>query len=169
MIDLNVFYTALAGATGTLLGLLFVAVQPHIDLLFRDPPGRWKALAISTFNLYALILVMALFAFIPPFRPVSLIVGPLLGIWRQLRTWLPVWRLTTTGRTERLRETFWLLVAPVLVFAVLIYSAGQLLRGIGGAPTEAGIAACFIMLLAIVLRNSWRLLVEIPSEAQRKS
>ncbi len=166
--DLNVFYTAMAGATATLLGLLFVAVQPHIELLFGDPQGRWKALAISTFNLYALILVMALFAFIPTFRPASLIVGPILGTWRQLRTWLPVWRQATKGRYERLRETFWLLVAPVLVFAALIYSAAQLIGGTGGAPTEAGIASCFIILLAIVLRNSWRLLVEIPSEAQRK-
>ncbi len=67
-----------------------------------------------------------------------------------------------------MRETFWLLVAPVLVFAVLIYSAAQLIGGTGGAPTEAGIASCRIIPLAIVLRNSWRLLVEIPSEAQRK-
>ncbi len=162
--DLNTFYTVLATAAATLLGLLFIAIQPNIHRLSNDPQNRWKALAVSTFYTYTLILVMALFTFIPTFRPQTVLVASLMGIWRQLRTWLPVWQLTAQGRYERLRETFWMLVGPVLIYAGLIYSSSQLPQGKGDEATEANIATAFIVLLVIVLRNSWRLLVEIPSE-----
>ncbi len=109
---------------------------------------------------------MALFTFIPILRTQTLLVASLLGVWRQLSSWLPVWQLTTSRRFERLREIFWMLVSPVLIYAWLIYSASQLQQGKGPEGTEANIAVAFIILMVIMLRNSWRLLVEIPSEQQ---
>ncbi len=161
--DINVFYTALAAVAATLLGLLFIAIQQNLSRLY-DPHNRWRALADSTFVSYTLILVVALFTFIPLLRNPTLLLACLFGSWRQVGAWLPVLRLTTAGRVARLRETFWMLVSPVLVYAGLFYTAIRLLQGHGDEGSETNIASALILLLVIVLRNSWRLLVEIPAQ-----
>ncbi len=161
--DLNVFYTTLAAVAATLLGLLFIATQQNIGRLY-DPHNRWRALAASTFISYTLILVVALFTFIPLLRTPTLLLACLIGIWRQVGAWLPVLRLTTTGRLARLRETFWMLLSSVLVYAGLFYTAVHLMQGHADEGSETNIAAALILLLVIVLRNSWRLLIEIPTE-----
>ncbi len=166
--DLSVFYTALAGVSATLLGLLFVAVQQNITRLSKGPRTRWNALADSTFQAYALLLGMALFTFVPIFRAPVLLGASVLGIMRQVRTWLPVWKLSAQGRAERLRETFWLMVGPVIFYALIIYWSIQLRQGKGDDWLEASLAAALISLLLILLRNSWRLLIQIPSEEPRK-
>ena len=165
--DLNVFYSVLAGATATLLGLLFLAIQPNIGRIFNDPEGQGRALAVSTFQTYGQILVVCLFTFTVLLRAEVIELAALLGIWRQVRTWLPVWRLTAKARRTRLQETFWVFVAPTLLDAWLFYLATLLQRGMGNDTTETNIAVSLIVLLVIVLRNSWRLLIEIPSEAPR--
>ena len=161
--DLNIFYTALATVAATLLGLLFIAIQQNAERL-HDPHNRWRALAVSTFYSYTVILVAALFTFIPLLRAPTLLVACLVGIWRQVGAWLPVWRVTEAGRFARLRETFWTLVSPVFLYASLMYAAARLHQGKGDDASESSIAAVFVVLLVIVLRNSWRLLVEIPGE-----
>ena len=166
--DTNVFYTVLAGVTATLLGLLFVAVQQNITRLSRGPGTRWNAVAISTFQTYWLILAMSLFTFIPFFRAAVLAFASVLGILRQVRTWLPVWKLTTQGRVARLRETLWLMVGPVIIYAFIIYCSLQLRQGKGDEWLETSLATAFSGLLLSVLRNSWTLLIQIPSEEQRK-
>ncbi len=161
--DLNIFYTALATVAATLLGLLFIAIQQNGERLY-DPHNRWHALAVSTFYSYTVILVVALFTFIPLLRAQALALGCLIGIWRQVGAWLPVWRLTVAGRLARLRETFWMLLSPVFLYASLLYASFHLQQGKGDEASESSMAAVFIVLLVIVLRNSWRLLVEIPGE-----
>jgi cytochrome b561 len=91
-----------------------------------------------------------------------------LGIWRQLRTWAPVWQLKIKGRFERLRETLWLVIAPIMIYLALIYFSIQLQHGRGSDEVETNIATAFVILMVIVLRNTWRLLVEMPSEQQWK-
>ena len=167
--DLNTFYTVLATAAATLLGLLFIAIQPNIERLSAHPQGQLKALAISTFHLYTSVFVMAMFSFIPAYRVQITIVAAVLGIWRQLRTWAPVWQQTVQARYERWRETFWLLLGPVLTYLALLYSATLLQHGIGNPGIETNIATEFVILMVIVLRNTWRLLVEIPTEQQWKA
>jgi hypothetical protein len=66
--DLNLFYSALAAATATLLGLLFVAIQLNMERLLKEPTGQWKALAVSTFQTYVLLLIVSLFSFMPLLR-----------------------------------------------------------------------------------------------------
>ncbi len=162
--DLNLFYSVIATSTATLLGLLFIAVQPNIERLSKDAHGHWKALASSTFQTYGILLVVSLFAFFPLMRAVTLISASVLGILRQLSSWLPVWRATAGARRERLSETFWLLGVPLGMYGWLIYSAMQLPQGRGSDSTETNIASAVIILVVIVLRNSWRLLIEIPGK-----
>ncbi len=161
--DLNTFYAVLAGATATLLGLLFLAIQSNMDRIFSEEGGRGRALAVSTFQTYGQILVLCLFTFTVLLRAEVIEVAALLGIWRQLRTWWPIWRLTAHGGFRRFSETFWVFLAPAILDAWLIYSATQLQQGKGDEGTETNIAVALVILLIIVLRNSWQLLVEIPS------
>ncbi len=91
-----------------------------------------------------------------------------LGIVRQARTWLPIWKLTAQGRVQRLSETFWLMLSPVILYASVIYMAVQFRQGKGDDGLEASLAAAFVGLLLILLRNTWRLLVQIPSDEPRK-
>src|SRR5512142_2463982 len=128
--DTTIFYSVLAGATATLLGLLFIAIQPNLDILLNEPTGQWKALAISTFQTYVLLLIVSLFSFMPLLRPLVLWIAALIGVLRQLRAWLPVWK-TGHGQWERLLETLWLFVAPALMWAWLAFSASQLKEGKG--------------------------------------
>jgi hypothetical protein len=83
LMDLDIFYTALATVAATLLGLLFIAIQQNAERL-HDPHSRWRALAVSTFYSYTVILVVALFTFIPIMRTPTLWVACLIGIWRQV-------------------------------------------------------------------------------------
>ena len=166
--DLNLFYSALAAATATLLGLLFVAIQLNMERLLKEPTGQSKALAVSTFQTYVLLLIVSLFSFMPPLRAVVLYIAAIIGILRQLRTWLPVWRQTAHAQWERLFETLWLFVGPALMWAWLIFSATQLRRGKGSDGVEINIGAALVILLVIVLRNSWRLLFQVPGEDAKK-
>jgi len=167
--DLNIFYTVLATAAATLLGLLFIAIQPNIERLANHPQNHWKALATSTFHIYTWLFVMSLCGFIPAYRSPTFLVASLLGIWRQVRTWAPVWQLTSKGRFERLRETLWLVVGRILIYGALIYYSSQLQQGKGTDEIETNIATAFVILMVIVLRNTWRLLVEIPTEQEWKA
>ncbi len=167
--DLNIFYTVLATAAATLLGLLFIAIQPNIGRLSSGPQNQWKALAISTFHIYTSVFVLSMFSFVPAYRMPVTAIAAVLGIWRQLRTWSPVWQQPDQARFERWRETFWLLLGPILCFGALVYSVVQLQPGGSNEGLETNIATIFIILMVIVLRNTWRLLVELPSEQQKKT
>src|ERR1043165_2422027 len=103
--DLNISYTVLATAAATLLGLLFIAIQPNIERLSNDPQNHWKALATSTFHIYTWVFLLSIFSFIPAFRSPSFLIAALLEIWRQLRACAPVWQLKTKGRFERVRRS----------------------------------------------------------------
>ncbi len=163
---LNVFYSVLAGTTATLLGLLFLAIQQNMQAIFGDPQGRGKALAISTFQTYGQILIVSLFTFTILLRAEVIVVAAILGIARQIRTWLPLWRVSGQSPWNRISRTLWVFVAPALLDAWLIYSAMQLQQGRGTQTVEINIAVALVVLLVIVLRNSWQLLVEIPVEAR---
>lgn len=164
--DLNMFYGVLAGATATLLGLLFLAIETNMDRIFNAQGGMGKALALSTFQAYGQILVVCLFTFTVLLRAEVIEVAAALGIFRQIRNWLPLWRLSGQGVWRRVGETLWVFAVPTLLDAWLIYWATQLQRGRGSDGVETNIAVALVILLVILLRNSWRLLVEIPGESQ---
>src|SRR5450631_2596731 len=121
--DLNVFYAVLAGATATLLGLLFVAVQFNIGLLVDDPHDRWYALAISTFGIYSMLLIMSLLSFLPLVRGPGMLIVLVTGSYRQIRAWLPTWRNTLIAHRERLWETFWQLIGPIATYMFIAGNA----------------------------------------------
>ncbi|HEY3342896.1 MAG TPA: hypothetical protein VGK81_12795 [Anaerolineae bacterium] len=170
--DWSNFYTASAGASATLLGLLFVAIQINIGPLTTEPSSRWRALAGSTFYNYTLLFIFSLFMLFPP--PGSGVVGYALlfvigaGVYRLFTTWLPVWRGVFRGRGERLVEIAWWFATPLAVHLALAFYAFEILRGGKSSDVLLSIGFWIVGLFGIVLRNSWRLLVELSAERSKR-
>ena len=170
--DWSNFYMASAGASATLLGLLFVAVQINIGPLTAEPTSRWRALAASTFYNYTLLFIFSVIMLFP--TPAGDVFGFALlfvvvpGVYRLLAAWLPVWRGVFRGQRERWMETAWWLVTPLAVYVALGYFALQILRGGKSNEVLYSISYCLVGLFGIVLRNSWRLLVELTAERSNR-
>lgn len=162
------FYAATAGASATLLGLLFVAIQLHIDSLSGDPLSRWRALARSTFDHYTALFVVSLLMLFPhinsSFFAVFVLCVALPGITRLVRVWVPVWRRMFRDQRGQFWEVLWLVASPLLAYAAMAVMAIQILRGGPLPDLQQGIGYCVMGLFGIVLRNSWRLTMEMALE-----
>jgi len=165
--DWNLFFATSAGSAATLLGLLFVATQLHVEV-FADQTNRWAALAQSTLSILSIVFGLSLVSLIPGFtlrvrgEIITLVV--VVALWRVFRTWWPVFRLTQQGGWHRLGQSVWLLFLPILAYAYLLLSAVQLFFGDGTSLVNVG--AAFMMLFAIALRNSWRLVVSVQRKPE---
>lgn len=168
MLDWSNFYSVTAGASATLLGLLFVATQMHIGTLTADPSGRWNAVARSTFYNYLLLFALSLLMLFPTsdigfVGSVILVIGGV-GAYRLLVVWAPVWRGIFKGRREKVVEILWWLASPLLTYLALGNLGLEMLRRGTSLGLQQVIGYCVVVLFGIVLRNSWRLLVEMSSE-----
>ncbi len=167
--DWNPFFLTAAGAAATLMGLLFVGVQFQIETLMSDL--RWQAVARSTFTMYVFLFIIPLALVIPSFNnaehALALLIMTGLGVIRGVRTWLPVWRSREQRRRERLWQTLWLLVGPLVAYLAVGISAVQLYSAKQTDDIYTGLAWTLIGFFPIVLRNSWNLLFEIAAEKRR--
>ena len=173
MIDWTTFYVAVVGAAATLAGLLFVAIQINLETLVSDPGNRWRATARSTFTIYTLLIIIGLLFLIPAFdhfaQGESVIIASLFGIYRALRTWWPVWASSWKHHNERLLETLWHLIGPILAYAVLILNGISLYTGNSVSGTQVAIGIAFVGLFGLVLRNSWNLIFEVAYEKKQQA
>jgi len=159
------FYLASSAAAATLVGLLFVAVQIGPPLIGAGPIGRRHAMARSTFTIFAILFALSLYLLLPNqpsnVRALVVIAAAAAGAFRAIRTWIPVWADKLQGRVEfRLWQTAWLLVGPLVAYALLALAGLQQLRSADPAVLDQGGVGWFIMLFLIGVRNSWNLLVE---------
>jgi hypothetical protein len=163
--DWNLFFATSAGSAATLLGLLFVATQLHVDVV-SDQTNRWAALAQSTLSILSIVFGLSLVFLMPGLsvqahgEVVSLVVA--VALWRVFRTWWPVFRIGDQGRWHRIAQSFWLLIAPIGVYTYLLIGGIQLVYG--DATAVLTVAAAFMSLFAIALRNSWRLVVRVQKQ-----
>jgi len=164
--DWNVFFATTAGSAATLVGLLFVATQLHLGAL-ADPKNRWAALAQSTLTILSIAFALSASFLIPMLSPqvrgeiILLVV--VVALWRSVRIWWPVVRLTETGRGHRFWQSFWLLLLPVVIYAYLLFGAVGFLRGDTTAVFDVG--GAMLSLFAVALRNAWRLVVNVERES----
>ena len=169
--DWNMFFSVSAGSAATLVGLLFVATQLHLEV-FTDPTNRWAALAQSTLTILSVDFSLSLFMVMPGvpsvIRAEVIAAVVAFGLWRTFRSWWPVFRLGETGRAHRLGQSVQLLILPVVVYAYLLFSAVLLWRGDTTALINVG--GGFLAAFAVSLRNAWRLVVNVgPAAALRAS
>jgi hypothetical protein len=163
--DWNLFFATAAGSAATLVGLLFVATQLHIEV-FKDPRNRWAALAQSTLTLFSVIFIVALFFLVPQMglrihgELIEVVV--VFALWRTISGWWPVVRIAEKGRRHRIEQSFWLLVIPILVYGYL--AAGGVQQVEEQPDSTLTVASAFLALFAIALRNAWRLVVAVAQE-----
>ncbi len=171
--DWSNFYMATAGASAALLGLLFVAMQIHLDIIAADASGRWLAIARSTFYNFVTLFALSLLMLFPTsdnrLRGTIVVFIGGFGIFRLLTAWLPVWRGVFTGRRERLTEILWMIAVPLSAYILLIVFAREMIRSQEIEAALGNIAFCVVGLFLIVLRNSWRLLVEVVVGSKSKT
>ncbi len=167
--DWTTFFLCAAGAAATLLGLLFVAVQFHMDSLMADV--RWQAVARSTFVMYVFLFIMPLLLLVPTIgnseRSVVLFSMAGFGVVRAERSWRPVWRSQLHQPAQRLWQTVWLLVGPLMVYLSVAVLAVELYSASGTDAIYTGFAWTLVGFFLIVLRNSWNLLFEFAAEKHR--
>ena len=160
--DWNLFFATAAGTAATLVGLIFVATQLHVEV-FADQTSRWSALAQSTLSILSIVFGLSLVSLIPGFSLqlrggiTGLVVA--IALWRVLRTWWPVFRIRQQGGWHRFTQSVWLLILPVIAYAFLLFSAVQLMSG--DATALINVASAFMALFAIALRNAWRLVLAV--------
>jgi H+/Cl- antiporter ClcA len=161
------FFLGMSAASATLAGLLFVGIQFNIDTLVTNPGSRWYAVARSTFSTYTMLLLVPLVLVIPTTTlstiATVLAIAGVLGAAGAVRTWLPVWK-SILRRQERLWQSFWLLFSPLFVYALLTWNGLLLFGSSDPRPILLTISYDLIILFAIALRNSWRILVEVTLE-----
>jgi hypothetical protein len=168
----STFYIVCAGASATLVGLLFVAVQFGPPLVREGRLGPRHAVARSTFTVFGVVFMVSLLYLVPDItlhvRAIAAIAAAAFGALRAVRTWIPVWRDKFAGRVElRLWQTVWLLVGPVLVYVVLAIAGVRQLNAPRKPTLDENASYAFVVLFVIGLRNSWNLLVESTALARR--
>src|SRR5579884_230483 len=116
----STFYSTMAGAAATLLGLVFVAVQLRMERLSAGQSGHWWAIALSAFHYYAGVILISFWLLVPVQLSqlrgavVLLIVG--IGIGRIVVAWIPLWHGTTQAKARPSANTaqrIWWLFAPL--------------------------------------------------------
>ena len=171
--DWTNFFLAAAAAAATLIGLLLIAVQFNIDMFATDPGNRWRAIARATFAVYGTLFFLPMIMLIPNLdsgsRGVCILIVVAYGIFRVATASAPFWRGVFQHRGERLWQTAWVLVGPVLAYLVLVGTAYDSFQGSTAEAASQPMAFVILGLFAIGLRNSWNLLVEVAYERKQQA
>jgi hypothetical protein len=161
-VDWTTFFVVSAGASATLVGLLFIGVQINLERFGDDPTNPWSLLARSTYVIFALLFLGSLLFLMPSFFDAlrgEILVGPSVsGIIRVVRSW------------RALRDFRRQFGARILMILIALPLAGYGLTVIGGAwlwirhgtPDQARqmISLGFWFLYVVALRSSWNLLFD---------
>src|SRR5262245_59905284 len=150
-----------AGAAATLLGLLFVAVQVGFGRVSYDTGNRLHATARPKFTVF----VVSLLFLYPGLDRRGLSIGIAImagfGAYSVTRCWLPVWGgMLREHRLERTWQTAWLLLAPLVCLAFLVYDSYDQFMSPQRRILEVAVPAVILGLLGVAIRNAWNLLVQ---------
>jgi hypothetical protein len=152
------FYATIAGASATLLGLLFVTVSINREHLGLDENSHLMSLAKQTFLRYLFILTFSLTMLVPRKTPASLCIPitslGLFGLFNIIREIIPNFRKTNI--ITSIRDYAWSLLAFVLMISSSIHV-------IINADTQSlfHMVTALFMLLVSATKSSWKLLTEI--------
>jgi hypothetical protein len=157
-------YSVTGGSAATLLGLLFVAVSINASTALGKMHQNSRRLAEQSFQNYVVVMLVSLLALFPSLDESALGVATL-GV-TALRGVLAVIRLywaakepyEVESRMKSLRRQ----LPPLIGFALLIYAAQAMARGVGDTLTTFAIATVMLLFSATTL--AWDLLLRIAAE-----
>lgn len=154
----RVFYEALATASATLAGLVFVAVTLNVGTLTREGGKSWLSLAFNTFEDLLMMLIISLFFLVPNLGHIAIACvlfsnAPL----SLVRVLLLLKGFTRKNYPYSSRRFIVLsLVFPSIVFAGLILTGLGLIFGHNGYLYL--LVAVLTILLVSASRTAWYLL-----------
>ena len=157
----QVFYSALAGVSATLAGLLFVSLSLNIDRLVDRRFAATRELAFHAFTNFLYLVLFALLFLIPRQKPIGVGV-PLLVLASMafVQTWTARRRARAAG--ERAPERMRLYRLSLIVYGALIF--GGLLALRGAVLVLHLLVGLMIWLLAWAARLAWDLLISFREE-----
>jgi hypothetical protein len=152
------FFLLSGTAAVTLVGLLFVSLSLHVEILFRQEHRDFRELAAEAFQGYLYVLISSL-AFLLPIadgRVLALIYAAL-NVVMFLRT---LWRAPKFFAAHRARggSTMrrWRFFVPALAYLLGFLAVVQAVRG--ESNTGVGFFTPMVMMLAASTRTAWDLL-----------
>ncbi len=152
------FYLMAGTAAVTLVGLLFVALSLHVEVLFRDEHRDFRELAAEAFQGYLYVLVTAL-TFLLPVEDsrVLALVYLVINVMMLMRTAFraPVFFAAHRARGGSVRRR-WRFFVPALAYLLGVLAVVQLLGG--SVRTGLGFFSPVAMMLAASTRTAWDLL-----------
>ena len=155
------FFTAVAGVTATLVGLLFVALALNPAVMADDGPAGLRTWAGQTFHNFLMALVIALILLIPETGPLGLGLPLLiLGVWGVARVIWDLRRVRSDPAPEwHGRQGLTRFASPLIGYAITLWVGTQILRGDVDAVGWLVGTVFFLMMRAA--GNCWDLLREI--------
>jgi hypothetical protein len=159
------FATALAGASATLMGLLFVALSLNPHILADSDYRAQRRLARLAFGAFAQLLLLAFLLLIPhpTARRLALVLGvaALVGLTQTVRIAMLEWRRDpdTPALTGSELGHRWLTLATAAIHVGLAVAAFELVRDEPGALLTTGLL--LMALLLVASRIAWALLAAL--------
>jgi hypothetical protein len=151
------FYLMAGTAAVTLVGLLFVALSLHVEVLFRGEHRDSRELAAEAFQGFLYVLVTALIFLLPieENRMTGLIYATI-NVVMLVRTAFraPKFFVAHRARGGRVAQR-WRFFVPALAYLLGIYAVVQLWTGM---PSGVGFFTPVVMMLAASTRTAWDLL-----------
>jgi hypothetical protein len=163
------FYALVGGASAGLLGLLFVSVSMHIDLISRSTGNEVRILSEQTFLSFIYVLLISML-FMIPYQNATGLGLPLLamGVLACLHTaWtgLEFWRARQApGRVLGSGYVLRRFVYPVVSYAGLTFVSLATLRGRSAALLWVLVVVLVLLLSATI--NAWQLML-LLAESKR--
>jgi hypothetical protein len=167
------FYVMAGTASATFLGLLFVSVSLHIDVLTEDAARTVLAAAGRTFSRFILLVIIALVFLIPAESPrglgLPLLALGLLDAANNMRLLVLTWREQANWRAL-LGEAAGLLATvalPLVSSIALIVVAASILSG----QTDGldWMVAIIAVILVGAATNAWNLMLSLARVKRRRS
>ena len=152
------FFATVAGASATLMGLIFLSLSLNLDVFRKSQDEKLRQIAWQTFSNFFFLIMFAFIFLVPRQTPLGLSL-PLLvicavaigiTITRAIRS-----RRSGTDMVNVLNES-----APSL-FAYLGLVAVTILIVQGVMQSLVWLLPVVIILLAVAVRNAWSLLVGV--------
>src|SRR5512138_1082997 len=160
------FYMLTGSAAATLMGLIFVSVSLHIDIISETEKYRdIRVLAIQTFVNFLLILSFAFIFMVPSDTPsgigIPLLILGFLGLVRTARLWLKFGiKDSSKDQVFKVNQIRWNLLIPnTICFITLIIVAVDVLQG--NTRFLGWMVLIIIWLLISATKIAWELMLRV--------
>ena len=155
------FYLMAGTAAVTLVGLLFVSLSLHVEILFKPQHQDFRELAAQAFQGYLYVMITALAFLLPAENGLILVIMyafiNVIMLGRTLAR-APAFFAAHRARGGKARQR-WRFFIPAMAYVMGILAVVQWLAG----RTQAGLGffTPVVMMLAASTRTSWDLLVYV--------